>query len=294
MLRNPDRTRTMLELNSDEYRVLIDPERGGSLAAFEWAGHAILRASRPGPMSKTACFPLVPFSNRIANGKFTLAGQDFQIAPNAHAVDANNPIHGFGWLSAWDVVSADASSAVIEHSFSGGEWPWRYVAQQHVSLKEDGLTLKLQVTNVDETAMPAGLGFHPYFPRKADTTYHGLHTGEWLVDDGRLPVQLTETPEPQDWWNGRPVGSRIVDTVYTGRTGPLKLFWPDIAAKATILPSDNLPFTVVYTPSGQDFFCVEPVSHETDAVNKRNGVMVMLAPGETMSASMQIKVEAAN
>ncbi len=292
MVREPDQPRTMLELNSGDYRVLLEPERGGSLAAFEWAGLSILRASRPGLMSETACFPLVPFSNRIANGKFALKGQKFQLAPNAPAVDAKNPIHGYGWLSAWNVVSAGGTSAVIEHTHDGDKWPWRYRARQQVSVKHDGLSLQLHVTNLDKTAMPAGLGFHPYFPRKADTIYHGLHKGEWQVDEGCLPVDLNEMPEPQDWWNGQPVGSRGVDTVYARREGPLTLHWPDIAAKATIRPSDNLPFTVVYTPGGRDFFCVEPVSQETDAVNADSGMMTMLAPGETMSASLHIEVEA--
>ena len=28
---------------------------------------------------------------------------------------------------------------------------------------------------------------------------------------------------------------------------------------------------IVYTPPGEDFFCVEPVSHMTDAINRMDG-----------------------
>nr|WP_298894692.1 aldose 1-epimerase [uncultured Altererythrobacter sp.] len=281
----------MLELTSGDYRVVIEPERGGSLAAFEWAGLSMLRASRPGAMSETACFPLVPFSNRIANGEFEMAGNTIQLGPNAPSLDDKNPIHGYGWLSAWDVVSADATRVVIEHIHDGSEWPWRYRARQHIILGEDGLLLQLSVTNLDENMMPAGLGFHPYFPCRAETLYHGLHRGEWSVDEGSLPTRLVELSEPADWWMGAPVGSRNVDTVYTGRDGSLTLIWPDVGAKAIIRPSDNLPYTVVYTPRGLDFFCIEPVSHETNAINKKSGGMTILAPRETMQASMHIEVE---
>ncbi|TRD12081.1 aldose 1-epimerase [Erythrobacter insulae] len=284
----------MLELNSGDYHVVIDPERGGSLAAFEWAGHAILRASMPGAMSNTACFPIVPFSNRIGAGEFELAGSTFKLAPNAPSIDDNNPIHGYGWLSAWDVISADAARVVIEHTHDGSAWPWRYRARQYISLAENGLFLQLEVTNVDKTVMPAGLGFHPYFHRGDKTSYHGLHKGEWSVDEGCLPTRLIELSEPADWWKGAPVGSRTVDTVYTGRKGPLTLIWPDLCAKATIKPSENLPFTVVYTPRGLDFFCIEPVSHETDAINTKPCGMTMLAPGETMQAWIHIEIEAAD
>ncbi|WP_067597807.1 aldose 1-epimerase [Altererythrobacter ishigakiensis] len=284
----------MLELNSGDYRVVIDPERGGSLAAFEWAGHAILRASKPGTMSETACFPIVPFSNRIEAGQFEMDGNTFQLAPNAPSLDGNNPIHGFGWLSAWEVVDADATRVVIQHTHDASEWPWRYRARQYILLGENGLLLQLEVTNLDETVMPAGLGFHPYFPRRAEALYHGLHLGEWSVDNGCLPTRLVELSEPADWWKGAPVGSRSVDTVYTGRHGPLTLIWPDIAAKATIKPSENLPFTVVYSPHGRDFFCVEPVSHETDAINMKPGGMAALAPRETMQAWMHIEIESAD
>lgn len=280
----------MLELKSGDYRVEIQPARGGSLSAFEWAGKTILCPSRPGSMTNTACFPLVPFSNRVARGRFELAGQIYRLAPNEPSIDPTNPIHGYGWLSEWDVVIADTTRAVIEHIHSGERWPWRYRARQYVSLAENGLFLQLETTNLDEDAMPAGLGFHPYFPRRPDTLYHGLHRGEWQVDEDCLPVELREVPEPTDWWKGQPVGSRSVDTVYSGREGSLTLTWPDIDATAVIKPSANLPFTVVYAPSGEDFFCVEPVSHATDAINRYPGQMIHLAPRETMQAWIHIEL----
>jgi len=205
-----------------------------------------------------------------------------------------NPLHGYGWLADWEVIDATPETAILEHAYEGGEWPWHYSATQHFALAADGLTMRLSVTNRSDAVMPAGLGFHPYFPRSAQTLYRGLHRGEWQVDDGCLPVSLSEADVPKDWWNGQPVSSRVVDTAFAGRAGDLLLAWPEIDLHAIIVPSDNLPCTVVYTPEAEDFFCVEPVSHTTDAINRSDTdfPMASLAPGETMTASMQIAASA--
>jgi len=53
----------------------------------------------------------------------------------------------------------------------------------------------------------------------------------------------------------------------------------------------------IYAPPGEDFFCVEPVSHRPDALNAADpaaeGVRV-LAPGKSHSIAMTLEVEAAD
>jgi aldose 1-epimerase len=46
----------------------------------------------------------------------------------------------------------------------------------------------------------------------------------------------------------------------------------------------------VYTPPGQDFFCVEPVSHMPDAINHPGHPMRVLAPGESFTAEIALHV----
>jgi aldose 1-epimerase len=51
---------------------------------------------------------------------------------------------------------------------------------------------------------------------------------------------------------------------------------------------------VVYTPPGQDFFCVEPVSHMTNAINRlasmRGHGLRSLAPGETLQGEVAFRL----
>lgn len=275
-----------MELAAGDYRLVLAPERGGSILAFEWRGIPVMRGACGPSIFDVACFPLVPFSNRIAHGRFAWRDRTVRLGPNFPGADHPHPLHGFGWLSPWTIAASDGRSAVLVHEHAGGEWPWPYRAEQRFALAADGLTVTLALTNLGASAMPAGLGLHPYFPRTARTRYIGLHRGEWRNDPEGLPLALSEQPEPEDWWRGAPVGSRAVDTVYTRRSGPLRIIWPERETALDIEPSTNLAFTVIFTPPGEDFFCVEPVSHMTDAVNRdrADSGMIDLAPGETVRA----------
>ena len=152
--------------------------------------------------------------------------------------------------------------------------------------------MALALTNLSDQPMPAGLGFHPFFARTAATRYRGLHRGEWHNSADCLPETLVLRESPHDWWQGSTVGARSVDTVYVQRDGPLSIDWPDRGLKLVMTPSANLAFTALYTPRGEDWFCVEPVSHMTDAVNRdgEGSGLVWLPPGETLSASLSLAV----
>ncbi len=238
----------------------------------------------------TASFALVPFSNRIAHGRFAAGGRDVALPPNFPGTDHPHPLHGFGWLADWTICDTSDRQALLAFSHEAGAWPWAFDAEQHIALDEDGLEMSLALTNRSSAPMPYGLGFHPYFPRDEDTVYSGLHRGEWLTDSEGLPVRLDRRDAACDWWGGAPVGSRIVDTVYEEREGPLWVIWPSRGIALRIDASANLAHTVVYTPAGADFFCAEPVSHRTDAFNRREGdpPVEMLEPGATARATIRL------
>lgn len=277
----------MIELAAGDYRLSAAPERGGSILSFEWRGEALMRPACGPSILDAACFPLVPFSNRIANGRFTSGVREVRLRPNFPGFDHPHPLHGFGWLSPWAVIQQDAASAAMQHNYRADEWPWSYRAEQSLALDESGLTLTLTVTNQSAEPMPAGLGFHPYFPRDNETLYRGLHHGEWHNDADCLPLALDRWEMPRDWWNGEPVGTRAVDTVYTERAEQLEIAWPTRDLALTLECSEALSDTVVYSPAGEGFFCIEPVTHGTNAINQGIG-MRHLRSGETFSVKVHM------
>lgn len=283
----------MIELRAGDYRLVIEPARGGSVARFDFRGTPLFRPAGGTSILETACFPLVPFSNRIAHGSFLVGDQQVQLSPNFPGGSEPHPLHGFGWLHQWDVTAVMPQYVTLRHAYQAQEWPWPYYAEQRFELSAKGLVHALSLRNLGDTPMPAGLGFHPYFPRNAQTRLTSLHRGEWQTTADGLPITLTQGDHAIDWWRGEPVGNRVVDTVYSGRQGDLTIVWPDSDLRLCISPSSNLLCTVVYTPAGADFFCVEPVSHATDAIN-RPGIadpMLILAPGEALTATVRYRAD---
>src|SRR5262245_32003220 len=82
----------------------IAPRHGGSVTHFQWnEGSQTIPWLRPtsdgarsdGPSDRLACFPLVPFSNRIRNGRFQFGGRAVTLPPNRYV--APHALHGDGW-----------------------------------------------------------------------------------------------------------------------------------------------------------------------------------------------------
>ena len=280
----------MIEIEHGDCAIVVDPDCGGSIRALRWRGHDIFRPQMRTGVIGSGCFALVPFCNRIAASRFRFAGRTVSLASN-HPDDADEPVlHGFGWVNPWSVEDAGPASVRLGLDFPAGAWPWRFRTEQEISLDHSGITMGLTVTNLAEEAMPAGLGFHPFFPRDQATIYHGLHRAEFSQDQ-----TLVTASQPSDWWHGAPVGSRIVDTAYAGRTGPLSIVWPPRGLGVVVTPSRGLGCTHVYVPSNADFFCVEPVSHLPNALNSEAGSwpMKVLAPGEAWTERIHLRAYAA-
>ncbi|OQW46649.1 MAG: hypothetical protein A4S16_10175 [Proteobacteria bacterium SG_bin6] len=277
-------------IDDGDIRVEVDPARGGGITRFDWRGHPILRPASGIGVLDLACFVLVPFSNRIADGLFQAEGRVHRLAPN-HP-DQRHPLHGMGWLAAWTVAESKPCRMVLRHERPSGDWPWHYATEQRLSIEDGTLRHALQVTNRSPTPMFAGLGFHPYFPRNDATLYAGRHRGEWQVDPEGLPIALATADEPRDWWEGAPLASRRVDTCYTDRDGPLKISWPDRGIAVELVPDAHLAFTHVFVPDGADYACIEPVSHSTDAINRRddpNRGGRWIASGETFAVELRYR-----
>lgn len=281
----------MIELSSGAYAMAIDPASGGSVAALTWNGEPVLRAQVSPGVLESGCFPLVPFCNRIADNRFAFGGHAVTLAPNHPGNPNDLVLHGFGWTSPWRVEEAGPARARISLDHPADQWPWPFRAEQAFALAGDGASLELAVTNLSDEPMPAGLGFHPYFPADERTYYTGLHKGEWQPDERILPGELVEHDRPIDWWHGAPIGSRRLDTVYTGREGPLTIAWRGRNMGAEIGFTPDLRFTHVYVPPEGGYCCIEPVSQIGDAFNhpREDRGFRTLAPGETWAVAMTLR-----
>lgn len=274
-----------------DYEVAIAPGVGGSLRGLFWQGSPVLRTARTDHILDAACFPIVPFCNRIADGRFEVAGVSYRLSSNFPDAYHPHALHGYGWVRPWQVIDHDMSSIRMVHGYSDGEWPWHYRAEQTLELGAKGVMMRLEVTNLGPGRMPAGLGFHPYFPGDGSTVFRGLHRYEWRTAPDGLPLTLVDAGDAVDWWKGAPVTTRMVDRIQEGRQGVLTVLRPADDLLIEMTPCPALSCTGVYVAQDAEFFCIEPLTHPTDAINRTPGRMTWLAEGETLAASLLIRAQ---
>ena len=217
-------------LQCESALVSLDPSRGGVVREFTWHG---LDVFRPTPSEagddplEVACFPMVPYVNRVAGGHFDFMGRTVQLEPNWSGDP--HPLHGQGWRTSWDVVSASATSAILRLEGGGNEWPWRYRSEQRFELGPDELWIELSVENLSDTPMPAMLGLHPYFADAMNAELQAELPRIWLTDAAAIPVEEAQTPYRCRFEESRAIESVALDHCFSGWNGVASLrvhrFW---------------------------------------------------------------------
>ena len=287
-----------LKLRSASLELELSPCIGGAISNFRWTADRrptpILRESHT-PLEKVldaACFPLVPFVNRIRGGCFSFRGRQVRLAPNM-AGDPS-PLHGQGWTSAWTVESSSEAEAVLAFDHQYGKWPWRYEARQHFRLDANSLHLRLTCRNSSDEPMPCGLGFHPYFPCGAGTRIETEVAEVWTVDENVLPVARMPATGRYSVADD-PVCGRGLDNGYSNWSGRALLTDADWPFEIE-LSSPQARFFQLYSPEQGGIFVAEPVTHANAALNEpeddwaRLGIQI-LPPGEEMALDARIAVE---
>src|SRR3954447_8734945 len=82
-----NRSPYMLTLRAGSNAIVVAPESGAGVVGWPHGGTAMLRRAVPGAMvagdpNVMGWFPLVPYANRIAGGRFVWLGQEHRLAPN--------------------------------------------------------------------------------------------------------------------------------------------------------------------------------------------------------------------
>jgi aldose 1-epimerase len=287
----------LIELRHGALRLALRPDLGGCIAGL-WLGDVPVLRSTEGPaldsVRKSACFPLAPFSNRIAQARLLWDGTSHPLvqnfAPEEHA------IHGVVWQRPWEVLEATDSFAMLacEHP-ADHAWPFAFDCSQTFKLAGDGLEMTLSMTNQSGKPAPAGLGWHPYFVKRTGSHIAFDATGRWEMGPDKLPTEHTATPGLD-----ADCAALDVDHCYDGWAGSVQLHDGVLRSRLT----SNLNRLVVFTNDSKDFVAVEPVSHVNNAMNiaaKTHGAawapgklgIKILQPGESWSVQMAIQVERA-
>ena len=274
------------ELHAGALRLAVRPDLGGSIAGL-WHDHApILRSTEPAQLESarlSGCFPLVPYSNRLGYRHFRWKGREY--TTQANFGDSPHSVHGIGWMRPWEVTSHSAIDLAVRLVHRADEhWPFDFEATQFFSLTPQSLSVQMVITNIADIAQPVGLGWHPYFPKRARSRLHIECSDRWDPDPAQLPVRRVSQ-------NGidADVAHLDFDNGFEGWKGPARIR----DEKFSLQLRSNLGYLVVYTPQDKDYFCVEPVSHVGNAIHMADPAahgLRTLAPDDRMEATMTLDV----
>lgn len=283
-------TTEIVTLESEKQRLQLAPAMGGSITDWDWKPtHGWTPLLRPwdgvsADRYTFACFPLVPWSNRIAQGGFEVEGKHYPLRANRS--EEHYPIHGDGWLQAWQVTerSQERIRLSLESRHFDGN-PYHYRGTETFLLLPDGLQVDLTVTHLGQDTLPYGLGLHPYFLRNAATRLQFKSEGIWLAGDDPIPAAHTANlPAGWGYNTSSALDGPMIDNCYTGWNGKAVIDYPDHGISITMVMPDCNGYAMFYRPPGYDYFCVEPVTHPPDAFHMpEQPGLAFLAHGDSLA-----------
>ena len=281
----------MVSLQAGELVCHVEPQLGGCISGLWLGGVPVLRSTAPGASLDSARqsggYALVPFSNRIGHATLQWQGTQHPLvrnnAPEPHA------IHGIGWQRTWEVLESDDHFVMLSHEHAGdASWPFAFDVSQTVRVSAGSVEFTLAMTNQSATPAPAGLGWHPFFVKRAGSRISFAATGRWEMGGDMLPTRR-DASQGLD----TDCATLAVDHCFDGWNGVVEL--RDEVLRTRI--ASNLKRLVVFTNPARDIVAIEPVSHVNNALalvdaggDPESLGLAILQPGETLTAQMAIEV----
>ncbi len=298
-------------LENHFWKLQVHPRLGASPVGLEamvnQAWQPVMRPTLPELLEGNtsagfSSYNLAPFSNRIKNNKFVFEGREYQLQPNWS--DGILTIHG-------DIHNRPLDMTRKEHALefwydsrdaSDSNYPFEYTFKTRYVLENDVFISHLEVQNVGDVPMPAGLGYHPYFTpsflgSSAAPRLHFQASSVYLTDTTRIPDGASLAIPPElDFSSPKGATGFFIDNVYNDWDGVAIFEWTGSGYALRIEGDPIYTHFVVFNGDPDGTVALEPVSHCTDGFNllaqgvPNTGVRI-LAPGEVLAGAMRLKLE---
>ncbi len=208
------------EIRHGDQRATI-VEVGGGVREYEIAGRSVLDPYPVGEMCDGAHGAvLVPWPNRLADGRYRFDGVDYQVALTEPG--KANAIHGFLRWRSWHASEHTATRVVVStRLYPMMGYPFCLDVSVAYELGDGGLVVATTATNLGTTPCPYGCGQHPYLSPgnglidactlELDARTRILTDNARQSPTGREPVAGT----PFDFSAGRRLGDQKLDFAFT-------------------------------------------------------------------------------
>lgn len=282
-----------ITIEAEGWRAVV-VEVGGGLRSLRVNAEELIWAyPQDGIRPASAGAPLLPWPNRLRDGRYTFAGQEHQLALSEPA--RGNAIHGLtAWLR-WEVRERDPSRVVmgLELPAQAG-YPYQLDLEAEYELGPAGLTVRIRGLNLGPTDLPLGVGQHPYLRlgARVDDLELCVPAAAILTTDGRgIPTGQTSVADTDlDFRAPRRIGGAVLDTAFWGLerdpqgravvqlgdgAGRRLSLWMDPSFKGVMIFSGD----TLAPAARRQSLAVEPMSCPPNALADARDLTV-LAPGQ--------------
>ncbi len=279
-------------------------EVGGTLRAYQVDGFDVLEGFAEDEMATNARgTPLVPWPNRIRDGRYSFGGEAHQLALTEPG--RRNAIHGLARWVRWEATKKTAERVVLQtviHPQPGYEFTVAVTATY--ALTAGGLEVRLAGRNLGSRPAPFGAGHHPYLRTAGglvdETTLACPFHARLLVDRRGIPTgEVRPVSGRYDFRRPRRIGRTVLDAplldAESDRDGLARVVLEGAERRVTLWMDGGFPYVMLFTGDTlaparrRRGLAVEPMTCAPDAFNNGLG-LVTLEPGQSHMAHWGLAV----
>ncbi len=287
-------------LESGGYRA-VATECGAGLRELEYDGRPLVEGYAEDAMASGGRGQLLlPWPNRIRDGRYRFADRDHQLPLSE--VARGHASHGLVRWAAWRPVEASGDAVELAYRLMAQPgYPWTLDLAIRYTVSGEGLVVTVTATNRAATPAPFAAGAHPYLlagPGPVDGWTLAVPGQTALApDDRKIPAgRVAVAGGDLDLRDGRRIGDTVLDTAYTdldrGADGRATVVLTGPAGGVELWMDQAHRWVQVYTaddltpPRGA--LAVEPMTAPPDAFNSGED-LVVLEPGTTTTHTWGIR-----
>ena len=268
---------------------------GGGLRELTYDGMPLVLGYGADEQARAALGQLlIPWPNRIADGRYTFDGTERQLALTEP--DKHNATHGLVRWANWDRAGDESDRAVLTHRLHGRPgYPHQLDLTATYTLDPDtGLTVAVDAVNRGAGKAPYGFGAHPYLTvgrplDECELTFAAEQQlqvdPDRLLPTGLVPVAGTEF----DFSSPHRIGGLEINTAFTGPGGAWTVRLGDPDSDRSVSLSSDTTWVQLFTAEGLDRagLGVEPMTCPPNAFASGTD-LVVLNPGDTHRTTFTI------
>src|SRR3954466_15477592 len=292
-------------LSAGELAASFAPGLGMAGVSLRHAGEELLarRAGLSASAERGAVMgiPILhPWANRLAGFEYAVDGRTVRLPdgpPLVRCEEHGLPIHGL--LSGsrdWRVRSTSRDSgrarlsAILDfgaHPELLAAFPFAHTLRLDAALDPAGLSIATTVAATGDVAVPVAFGFHPYLrlPGLDRSRWQlGLPARRYLFTDARgIPTRRDEAERPARLR----LGARAFDDGFHAIADGAQFSASGGGRRIAVTFATGYPVAQIFSPSGAQFVCFEPMTAPTNALRSGEGLR-RVPPGGAFTAVFRI------